>query len=274
MSNAVNLNANNPNDVGFAQKVSVLTGEPNVWLLIYSGIAYQRQRAEGSSGFLGIGEHTSTTDADVTVTLDNLSGVLLQSAVIAGMANIIEEDTWGQWIIQSNSLSLRDNGDLVLSVTTSVTGEDDAEFYAFNYHVSAKVILDAASINGAIRWKKTLAAPLDAQHFTIVAYTEMPGPPGTLLPVDHVEATGVPGTVDSSDSVYYSVPYTITGALLGKTVRVGVKQIDSSFNFIDLPQNSLVGVGQISGPNPVILNVANRHATEVNFEMSATQGPR
>jgi hypothetical protein len=126
----VNLNANDSSQVVSPQKVSVLTGEPNTWLLIYSGIALQKQRAEGSSGFLGFGESTSETTASVDVTLDNISGVLLQYATTASMSNILEENTWGQWTIESTSLSLHDNGDLVFSATTTVTGEGDAEFYS------------------------------------------------------------------------------------------------------------------------------------------------
>jgi hypothetical protein len=271
MANTVNLNANNSNDVSSVQKVSVLTAEPSVWLLIYSGIAYQRQRAEGDSGFLGIGESSSETKANVSVTLDNISGVLLQAATTASMSNILEEDTWGQWIIESTSLSLHDNGDLVLSVNTSVTGIDDAEFYAFYYYVSAKVILDTASISGMIQWKKTLAAPLGTAHFKITAYTEIPGPPGSLLPLRHVEAAGIENPVDSSDSTFHRVPYTITGALLGKTLRVDVVPIPSSFS--GAPTSGPLLVAQISGPNPINLNTTNRHATNVNFDMDVVLGP-
>jgi hypothetical protein len=45
MSNIVNLNANAGSQVVSPQKVSVRTGEPNTWLLIYSGIALQRHRS-------------------------------------------------------------------------------------------------------------------------------------------------------------------------------------------------------------------------------------
>ena len=274
MANFVNLNANNSNDVSSSQKVSVLTAEPNVWLLIYSGIAYQRQRAEGDSGFLGIGESTSETDANVDVTLDNISGVLLQFATTASMSNIIEENTWGQWIVNSTSLALHDNGDLVLSVSTSVTGIGEAEFYAFYYYVSAKVILDAASISGTIRWHKTLVKPSGAPHFLITAYTEFPGPPGSLFPIQHVEATGMESGLDSSDATYYSVPYTITGALLGKTIQVGVSPIPGSFSGLSSPGPGSLLVGQISGPNPIKLTTTNRHATNVDFEMDFVPGPK
>ena len=274
MPNVVNLNANNSNDVSSSQKVSVLTAEPNVWLLIYSGIAYQRQSAEGDTGFLGIGKKSSATKANVHVTLDNISGVLLQFATTASMSNILEEDTWGQWIVESTSLALRGNGDLVLSVDTSVTGIGDAEFWAFYYYVSAKVILDVASISGTIRWKKTLVKPSGAPHFLITAYTEVPGPPGSLFPtIKKVETTGVESGLDSSDATYYRVPYTITGALLGKTIRVDISPITGSFSGLSSPGPGSLGVGQISGPNPIKLTTANRHATNVDFEMDFVPGP-
>lgn len=272
MPNIVTLNANNGNDVASPQKVSVLTAEANTWLLIYSGIAFQRQRAEGSSGFLGIGESTSETEATVSVTLDNISGVLLQAATTASMSNIVEENTWGQWTVESTSLSLQDNGDLVLTVSTTVTGIGDAEFYAFYYYVSAKVILDAASISGTIRWKKTLASPLDSPHFVITANTQIPGPPGSLFGTTQVEATGVEGAVNSSDNTYYYVPYTITGALLGKTVTVAVAPIAASFS--GAPTFGSLLTSQISGPNPISLTTTNRHATNVDFDMDFVSAPK
>ena len=151
MANTINLNVSDSSQVQFPQKVAVLTAESNIWLLIYSGVAVQRLRAQGSTGFLGFGKSTSETDAVVHVTIDRISGVLLQAATSASMANILEEETWGQWIISSTGLSIRDNGDLVLTVNTSVTGIDDVEFWSFYYNVSAKVVLDKASISGTIR---------------------------------------------------------------------------------------------------------------------------
>ena len=268
MTNIVNLNANNGSQVAVPQKVSVLTGEANTWLLIYSGIAFQRQRAEGSTGFLGIGEETSQTDATVNVTIDNISGILLQSATIASMSNIMEEDTWGQWIVNSSRLALQNNGDLVLTVDTTVIGEGDAEFYAFYYHVSAKVILDEASITGTIRWLKTLATPVTPPYFSISAITHVPGPPGSLGPLSVVVATGTEGSLVSDDTYYY-VPYKIGGPLIGKSVSVIVEVSRLSSN----EPNGLLLVPQISGPNPVNLTVSDRHATEVNFEVSFLPGP-
>ena len=214
---AIELNANNRNDVSNPHKVAVLTAEPNTWLLIYSGIAYQRQRAQGSTGFLGFGEHTSTTTAEVHVKLDNISAVLLQSAATAGMSNILEEDTWGQWIIDFTGLELRNNGDLVLNVNTSVTGEGDAEFYAFSYHVEAKVVLDEASIAGTIRWPLDLATPFGQPLFLISAYSEFQTAiPGMFPSIQRItEATGQEAPI-SETTTTFEVPYKITGALLGK----------------------------------------------------------
>lgn len=270
MVNVVNLNANDSSQVNSAQKVSILTGEPNTWLLIYSGIALQRQRAEGDSGFLGIGENTSETDASVSVTLDNISGVLLSFATTASMANIIEENTWGQWIIWDSSLSLRDNGDLVFTTDTTVVGIGDAEFYAFYYYVNAKVILDEASISGTIRWAKNLVAPLNSPHFVITADMEIPGPPGQFGSLQ-VEATGTEGALDSSDVTYYYVPYVITGPLLGKTLTVQVSPIQATFSGI---QGGSLVAEQISGPVSIALTTTNRHATDVDFEMKLQPLPQ
>lgn len=227
-----------------------MTAESNIWLLIYSGIAVQRQRAEGSTGFLGIGKSTSETDAVVHVTIDRISGVLLQAATSASMANILEEETWGQWIISSTGLSIRDNGDLVLTVNTAVTGIGDAEFWSFYYNVSAKVVLDEASISGTIRWPKNLATPHGLTHFSISADAKLTIAIPGQFPFDKVtvEAAGLEGTVNSADSNFYIVPYTIKGALLGKILTVVVSPIPAAFT-----PGSAFGFGQleaaqISGP--------------------------
>lgn len=265
MANVVNLNAKSGDQVGSAQKVSVLTAEPNTWLLIYSGIAHQDQYAQGTS--YGIfGEDTAETDATVNVTLDNISGVLLEFATTASINLIYEEDTFADWGIWSSSLSLKDNGDLVLTASTYVVGGGGggAGFSGVSYYVSAKVVMDAATISGTIRWQKALAAPLSPPHFGITAYSQLPAPPGSFTGGTATEATGVEGAVDESDPAYYYVPYTITGPLLGKTVSVGVSPILSSFNVA--AAGSPV-VTQISGPNPISLTATNRHATNVDFEM-------
>lgn len=276
MANTISLNVNDSSQVQLPQKVSVLTAEPNVWLLIYSGIAVQRQRAEGSSGFLGIGEHTSETDAVVEVTIDRISGVLLEAATSASMANIIEEDTWGQWIISSTGLSMRDNGDLVLTANTSVTGIGDAEFWSFYYNVSAKVVMDEASISGSIRWPRNLATPLASTHFSISADTKVTIAPPGQFPFDKytVEAVGLEGTVNAADPDFYTVPYTIRGALLGKTLIVDVSPIPAAFTPGPAFGFGQLVTSQISGPEPIQLTPVNRHVTGVDFEMQFLPAPK
>ena len=105
----------------------------------------------------------------------------------------------------------------------------------------------------------------------ITVDSQTPGPPrqfGTL----QVDATGVEGAVDSSDPTYYYVPYTITGALLGKTVSVVVDLIAASFSGVP-PMEGLVAE-RISGPAEISLTTTNRHATNVDFEMISQQLPQ
>ena len=272
MANTLSLNANDSTQVGSAQKVSILTGEPDTWLLIYSGVAEQNQYADGTSYWI-FGQTTAETDAIVNVTLDNISGVLLEFATTASLSGIFEEGTWADWYVNSTSLSLQDNGDLVLTASTQVIGgSPEAGFNSFSYYVSAKVILDAASISGTVRWKKALAAPLASPHFVITANTEVPPPPGSLLGTTIVEANGLEGNLDSTDNRYNYVPYTITGALLGKTVTVFVAPISASFS--GAPAFGSLVTQQISGPNPISLTTANRHATNVDFEMDFEEAPQ
>lgn len=269
----VNLDASNSSQVGSAQKFSILTGEPNTWLFVYAGIAQQNQYADGTSYWI-FGDSTAETDASVNVKLDNLSGVLLGFATTAGINLIYEENTWADWGIWSSSLSLQDNGDLVLTASTYVVGGGGggAGFSGVSYYVSAKILLDAATISGTIRWKKTLASPLDSPHFVITANTQIPGPPGSLFGTTQVEATGVESAVDASDNTYYYVPYTITGGLLGKTVTVNVAPITASFS--GAPTFGSLLTSQISGPNPISLTTVNRHATNVDFEMDFVSAPK
>jgi hypothetical protein len=264
MADVINLSPTDPNQVYNVNNVTVLTGEPNTWLLIYSGIANQRLRAQGDSGFLGIGESSSTTDATVNITLDNISGILLQYATMVSPSNILEENTWGQWVVFGSSLSLQNNGDLILTASTEVTGIGDAEFYSFSYYVSAKVVLDEATISGDIRWLKTLAQPVNPPHFNITANVILQ-PTGSFGQFQ-VVATGPEGSVDSSDATYYHAPYTITGPLIGKSLVVRVAANQASFSGV--PAFGSLVVTQIRGPNPVLLTSTNRHATDVNFEMA------
>lgn len=271
VATTVTLNANDSNQVGSAQKVSILTAEPNIWLLIYSGQAEQNQYADGTSYWI-FGQSTAETDAIVNVTLDNISGILLEYATTAGVSGFYEEDTWADWYVNSSSLNLRQNGDLILSASTTVIGgSPEAGFNSFNYYVSAKVILDAATISGTVRWVKKLTSPLTSPHFEITADTQVPGPSG-IFPTSQVEASGVEGAVDSSDATYYYVPYTITGSLLGKTVSVSVDPVAASFGGVQ-PGGELI-VEQISGPTEISLTTTNRHATNVDFEMLFQPNPQ
>jgi hypothetical protein len=274
VANILNLNANNGNQVGSAQKVSILTGEPNTWLFIYSGIAQQDQYAEGDGGFLGLFPSSTETDATVNVTLDNISGVLLEFATTAGINEIYVSGSLCDYGINSTSLSLQSNGDLILTASVYVVGTsaEGAGFSGLSYYVSAKIILDAATITGTIRWVKTLAVPLASTHFVITANTELPPAPGSLFGNTLLEATGLEGALNSADDTYYYVPYTITVALLGKTVTVVVDPIPGGFS--GAPQDGNLSAQQISGPTSISLTSANRHATDVDFEMDFEPAPK
>jgi len=252
------LNVNNPDQVGSVQKLSVLTGEPDTWLFVYSGLAEIGLENDG-----GVFDDESSNPT-VYIILDNISGVLLGSAATSSLANIIGDNV-GQMSIQSVSLELRDNGDLVLITTlySYSSAMDSNDLGAYSYYVSAKILLDAASISGTIRWKKTLTTPLNPPNFVITADSQVPGS-DQLIGTNEVEATGLEGTLDSSDDIYYYVPYTITGSLLGKSVFVVVNPIPDTFSGTST-SGTLVAT-RISGPNIINLTTTNRHAT-VDFEM-------
>ncbi|KAH0562636.1 hypothetical protein GP486_002687 [Trichoglossum hirsutum] len=263
------LDVNNPNQVGSVQKLSVLTGQPDTWLFMYSGLAKIEQVNQDGDPFSG-GQSFSPT---VYIILDNISGVLLGSAATSSLAGISGSDL-GQMAVESVSLGLRENGDLVLTTKlysfTSGLNWNDLDTYS--YYVSAKILLDEASISGTIRWKKTLATALTPPNFVITANSQIPGSGSQSLGSDEVEATGLEDALDSSDDTYYYVPYAITGSLFGKSVFVVIKPIPDAFS--GAPTFGQLITTQISGPNMINLTNTNRHATDVNFEMIFQQAPR
>ena len=71
--------------------------------------------------------------------------------------------------------------------------------------------------------------------------------------------------MDSSDPNYYYVPYTITGALLGKTVFVYVAPTPAKF--IGAPSDAVLIANQISGPAQITISNSNLHVSNVDFEI-------
>jgi len=240
-------------------------------LYIYSGLAQQAQWATGT-GFWFLGEDSAETDATVNITLDKVAGVLLEHAATASLANIAEQSDFGGWIVESDSLALQNDGDLVLTLNTSVIGGagGGSGFWGVSYQVAAKIRVDTPSVSGTIRWNKNLATPHAAPYFTITADTQVPGPPGQF-PTTQVVATGAESALNSADATYYYVPYTISGlALLGKTVTVVVDAIPTSFGGV---VDGFLVAEQITGPNPITLTIADLHASNVDFELYYQPNP-
>lgn len=238
----------------------MLTGQDNTWLFIYSGLANIGQTDQ--AGIFSGGE---SSNPSVNILLDNLSGVLLEYASTSSLANILGSGG-GQTAIDSVSLSLNDNGDLVLSTTLYVFtgGGGWEELATYSYYVSAKILLDSATISGTVRWRKTLAQPASPPLFAVTANSEIPGSPGSFG-TSQVEATGVEGPINSTDPTYYYVPYTITGALLGKTVSVSVAPTQAKF--VGVPPTGFLIANQISGPSQMTITNSNLHVTNVDFEI-------
>lgn len=251
--------------IGSMQKLSVLTAEANTWLFVYSGLANIDQTDQ--AGFFSGGESSSPS---VNILLDSISGVLLEYASTSSLANIMGGDQAG---ITSVSLSLQDNGDLVLTTSLNVyaAGGDFEILGTYSYYVSAKILLDSATISGSIRWKKTLAQPGSPPLFAITANSDIPGPPGSFG-TSQVEATGTEGPLDSTDPTYYYVPYTITGALLAKTVYVSV--VPTPAKFTGFPQDGSLLAQQISGPTQITITNSNLHVSNVDFEVIFNPAPQ
>jgi hypothetical protein len=251
------------------QNLSVLTGEPNTWLFIYSGLAGIEQTDQ--AGFFSGGEGSNPT---INIKLDNLAGELLEYASTSSLADIQGSDGVSDWATLSDSLTLQDNGDLVLSTSLYVftSGGNFAELGHYSYYVSAKILLETASISGTVRWSKTLVQPAAPPFFTASAVMQLPPPPGSLLGSSQVEATGTGTDLDSSDPTYFQVPYTITGALLGKTVTVQIDPIPAGFTGVSASGQLLAQ--QISGPNPITIGNSNLHVNNVDFELIFEPAPQ
>lgn len=197
--------------------------------------------------------------------------MLLSFATTPSLSGIEELDNWADWYVNSTDLALRPNGDLVLTASTTVIGMNGTGFNTFSYYVSAKILLDEATISGTIKWAKTLATPLTAPRLQITANSTIPPTGGSLLGTTIVEGTGLEGNIGSLDGEY-EVPYTIAGALLGKTLSVSADPLRARFRGV--PSGDTLLTEQISGPNPIKLTVANRHATNVDFEMQGQAPPK
>lgn len=244
--------------IGTMQKLSVLTGQPNTWLFAYSGNANINQ--VDWTGW----DSEKTSAYTVKIKLDNITGVLLEWAGASSLAQIFGG---GGPSIGAAGLALEDNGDLVYSTDLYVYAEGpfgQEELDIYSYYVTAKILLDAASISGTVRWRKTLAQPGPAPLFAVTANSEVPASPGSFG-TSQVEATGAEGPLDSSDPAYYYAPYTITGALIGKTVFVSVTPIPAKF--IGAPAGGSLVAQQISGPTQITITNSNLHVTNVDFEI-------
>lgn len=274
------LDARDGNQVWNPNKVSVLTGEPDTWLLIYTGIGIQGLNTHGESVYelgIDIGDFLGVDEGNVRIRLDNIGGTLLQSAASVSMADIYEQDQNAHWLVRYANVKLEDNGDLVLYVNTQTSGLDTAQFYSFFYHVSVKVVLDTATIAGTIRWTRDLAEPVGTPLFAITAYTQTftSGTGGGFGSVQqHVEAGGVEGTVRRSDDGGFEVPYTISGPLVGKTVWVAVQPDKAQFG---PPSGSQtvpnLAANEVGGYRSIDITNSNLHVTGVDFTLDEATGP-
>ena len=80
------------------------------------------------------------------------------------------------------------------------------------------------------------------------------------------------GPINSTDPTYYYVPYTITGALLGKTVSVSVAPTQAKF--MGVPSSGFLVANQISGPSQMTITNSNLHVTNVDFEIVLEHEPQ
>lgn len=274
------LDARDGSQVWNPNKVSVLTGEPETWLLIYTGIAIQGLNTHGESVYelgVDIGDFLGVDEGNVRIRLDNIGGTLLQSAASVSMADIYEEDKNAHWLVRYANVKLEDNGDLVLYVNTQTSGLDTAQFFSFFYHISVKVVLDTATIAGTISWTRDLAEPADAPLFAITAYTQTfaPGTGGGFGSVQqHVEAGGVEEAVRRSADGGFEVPYTISGPMVGKTVWVAVQPDKSHFG---PPSGShtvpnLVAE-EVGGYRSIDITNSNLHVTGIDFTLAEATAP-
>jgi hypothetical protein len=194
-----------------------------------------------------------------------------QATVTVGLASISNDDT--VFLIAADTARIDidpRSQELLLRVALALQGEHTG-LNRFGYQVVAVVTTQATGISGTIRWSRDVFDAVNqttgqiAQMFQITAnQIEHISPPqgfafDRYTPVAHGVTTGFSHTANE-----FSVTYEIPGAPYNQPLVVRV-EVGAGFRASGVPV-----AGQVSGPNPVVLSIAQPGVTGVDFRVAAT----
>jgi hypothetical protein len=256
------LDVNDPNQVDHPSKLEIDIDHAGRKMVIFSGIA----RPEW--------EITDDTHLYQETFIVNLRYTVLavdQATITVGLASIGNNDTDFQFALNTAKLCVDDTSqELMLSVDCSLMG-DWSTLNRFGYQIVATVTTQITGITGSIRWKKDIFDPSAlsqgeiAQLFLIAANREeiIPPPPeggfGTVNYIPLAYGTASTLTHDKNDFI---VQYNIPGAPYNQPLVVTV-QVGPLFR----PTAGSPMAGQIAGPSPLILTVADPGVSGVDFRV-------
>jgi hypothetical protein len=258
----ISLDANNPNHVDNPRVIEADLGQPNRKMMIFSGIAMPAWI---------VNDDDHTYHEDCTVNLRRTVLAVDQGTVAVGPASFGNDETTFLIATDTGHIDVDPaSQELLLKVRMALQGEHTG-LMRFGYQVVVTVTTQATGISGTIRWRRELfnATGLNAgqiaQMFQIAAnhVDRITPPQGFVYDKYTPVAFGVTKGL-SHDDIDFLVPYEIPGAPYNQPLVVTVN-VGPLFRSNGSPYAS-----QTSGPNPVVLTVAQPGVTNVDFRVTAT----
>ncbi len=257
----ISLDANNKDHVDNPRVIEADLGQPNRKMIIFSGIAMPAWI---------VNDDDHVYHEDVTVNLRRTVLAVDQATVAVGLASFGNDDTTFLIATDTARVDIDPNSqELLLKVAMALQGEHTG-LMRFGYQVVATVTTQATGISGTIRWKRDLfdasrlSAGEVAQMFQIAAnrVERITPPQGFVFDKYTPLAFGVPKGF-SHDESDFLVPYEIPGAPYNQPLVVTVA-VGALFR-----SNGAPFASQTSGPNPVVLTIAQPGVTNVDFRVTA-----
>jgi hypothetical protein len=254
------LDTNNLDQVDSARVIEVNLGTPNRKMMIFSGIA----RPEWA-----INDDGHSYQMSITVNLRRTVLAVEQATVTIGLASVGNDDSTFLFATDSAGLDIdKTSQELLLNVAAALRGENTT-LNRFGYQVVTVVTTQTTGISGTIRWSRDVfdASHLGpgqiAQMFKIAAnHVERIQPPDGFVYEQYTPLAFGVTTGFSSDKNDFLVPYEIPGAPYNQplvvTVDVGPLFAGGGQTLAD----------HTSGPNPVVLTLAQPGVTGVDFRVT------
>jgi|ERR1051326_1373818 hypothetical protein len=244
-----------------AQHLSVPTGDPQIQLHIFTGVA-------------SINFWTYATDQifekPVSIKLMKVTAQLVDSATVVSLGGATLEDDFGQWHANDSHLEQSADGTLRLRATALVNG-DAYGLIELAYQVNAVLRPIQTAIRGKVRWS---SAEFHAQRDHDLFDVDAERVSGTgALGIQNFETvkkgevsneSGKGTKFPSCDFVIRDVPLQEQLFVFGD-LRPGA--------FAPVPGSTL-SVEQVAGPRPVTLSIKHPEADGIVLELKSQEVPR